>query len=93
MQLKFIATEKLQRSYRERREKERQGIWKANTLRLVHEQRAKVGHVRMQMVSEGVGVIYKAGSSRRVRMRLSRAATTAASGWQQQQQAPLLMRK
>lgn len=30
---------------------------------LVHRQRAKVELVRMQMVLEGVGVIYKTGSS------------------------------
>lgn len=30
----------------------------------VQKHRAKVGHVRMQMVLEGIGVIYKTGSSR-----------------------------
>lgn len=35
-----------------------------NESHLVQTQIAKVGHVRMQMALEGVGVIYKAGSSR-----------------------------
>lgn len=36
----------------------------SNESHLVQTQIAKVGHVRMQMALEGVGVIYKAGSSR-----------------------------
>lgn len=40
------------------------GMVISNGCHLVQKQRAKVGHVRMQMVLDGVGVIYKTGSSR-----------------------------